>query len=272
LGHPLSGESFVIYGKAGGHGDIDLTALTPDQGFGIAGVGAYDRSGQSVSGAGDINGDGFADLLVGSAYANTSGGESYVIYGGNFTGSVTHLGTAGDDTLTDTAAAESFVGGLGNDVLNGGGGADAFHGGAGDDEIHVADGKFLSVDGGGGFDTLHLDFAGAIDFGDLDGNPATANDARISGVEAIDADNGANNAMTLHLADVLAIDADAPDLGGTASLDNVLKIDGNAGDTLALAAADGWGSADTGSLAGYAVFAAGSVKIAVDQDIAVTVS
>ena len=56
------------------------------------------------------------------------------------------------------------------------------------------------------------------------------------------------------------------------SLDNVLKIDGNSGDTLSLDPADGWSAPDTTTLVGYAIYAAGNVKIAVDQDIVVAVA
>jgi hypothetical protein len=53
-------------------------------------------------------------------------------------------------------------------------------------------------------------------------------------------------------------------------LDNVLKIDGNAGDTLQLFASDGWSAANTGILAGYAVYTHQNVKIAVDTDVVVS--
>ncbi|HEY3145726.1 MAG TPA: hypothetical protein VGJ75_05215, partial [Dongiaceae bacterium] len=198
--------------------------------------------------------------------------EVAVLYGRDFTGSVTHQGTDADDVLTGTAGPDHFVGGLGNDVMNGAGGADSFLGGAGDDAIHVTDGTFRRVDGGTGYDTLHLDFAGAIDLGDIDGNTATVNHDRIRGIEAIDLDNGSANPLTVHLADVLHIDADTVDLGGAASLDNVFKINGDTGDSLSLDGADGWSAPDTGTLAGYAIYAAGNVKIAVDQDINVAVA
>lgn len=158
----------------------------------------------------------------------------------------------------------------GNDTLNGGGGADTLQGGQGNDQIHVADRSFHLADGGGGKDTLHLDFSGAIDFGNIDANAATSDRGKIAGVEVIDTDNGQANALTLHLADVLDINVDNSNVGGKASLDNVLKIDGNAGDSLTLFASDHWGAADTASLAGYAVYTAGAVKIAVDTDISVT--
>ena len=82
---PYSGRTAVIYGKAGGPGDIDLSALTSDQGFSIFGVGPYDVSGRSISSAGDVNGDGIDDLLIGAPQADPGGregaGEAYLIFG-----------------------------------------------------------------------------------------------------------------------------------------------------------------------------------------------
>ena len=266
-----AGQAYVIFGKEGGHGDIDLRSLREDQGFAISGAASYDGTGHDVSAA-DVNGDGFTDVLVG-------GNGAHVIYGGNITGVVSHLGTSGDDTLTGTGADEVFVGGLGNDVLVGGGthdfgdgGADAFQGAGGDDVIHVIDGTFKKVDGGPGSDTLQLDFLPPIDLGNIDGDAATADHTKIRSIETIDIDNDSSNGITLRLADVLAIDPQNSDVGGVASLDNVLKIDGNIGDGLSLDPADGWSAPDTATLTGYAIYAAGNVKIAVDQDIVVAVA
>ena len=54
-------------------------------GFAITGIDAEDQSGFSVSGAGDINGDGIDDLIIGAKWADPNGndqaGESYVVFG-----------------------------------------------------------------------------------------------------------------------------------------------------------------------------------------------
>lgn len=63
-------------------------ASTSPSSFGtvLQGIDAYDRSGWSVSAAGDVNGDGTDDLIIGTFGANPNGvdsaGESYVVYGG----------------------------------------------------------------------------------------------------------------------------------------------------------------------------------------------
>ena len=71
------GETYLIYGEAGKErSEITLNSLG-DDGFVILGVDDGDLSGLSVSGAGDINGDGLADLIVGG-YSSI---PVYVVYG-----------------------------------------------------------------------------------------------------------------------------------------------------------------------------------------------
>ncbi|MDB9524582.1 cadherin domain-containing protein [Oscillatoria sp. CS-180] len=85
-GNGLAGESYVVFGRAGGFSNIlELSALDGSNGFVIKGIDARDYSGRAVSSAGDINGDGFDDLIIGadSADPNRIGvaGESYVVFG-----------------------------------------------------------------------------------------------------------------------------------------------------------------------------------------------
>ena len=73
-----SGASYVVFGKdaaAAGNfpASFELSALDGTTGFKLSGVAAYDYSGRSVSAAGDINGDGMADLLIGAPNADPNG-------------------------------------------------------------------------------------------------------------------------------------------------------------------------------------------------------
>jgi hypothetical protein len=45
---------------------FNLWDLNGSNGFAINGIAAYDLSGYSVSSAGDVNGDGFDDLIIGA--------------------------------------------------------------------------------------------------------------------------------------------------------------------------------------------------------------
>jgi hypothetical protein len=63
----------------------------PTGGFVINGEVAGDRSGHAVSSAGDINGDGLDDLIVGAYGANPNGidsGKAYIIFGKTDTNAV----------------------------------------------------------------------------------------------------------------------------------------------------------------------------------------
>ena len=99
-----AGSAYVIFGKAGGFGSIDLTNLQPSNGFIIRGDLAYDNAGRSVSSAGDVNGDGFDDIIVGAPSGDNAfpnAGEAYVIYG-----KASGFGTV---DLTALAAGSGFV-------------------------------------------------------------------------------------------------------------------------------------------------------------------
>ena len=80
------------------------TEISLINGFVLNGIDQYDFSGRSVSSAGDVNGDGFSDILIGAYHADPNGnsraGESYVVFGrSNFVAVVelSNLNTANVD-------------------------------------------------------------------------------------------------------------------------------------------------------------------------------
>jgi len=81
-----SGQVYVVYGRQGGFGSnpkLDLNSLAPDQGWfvEIDGLADNDLTGFSVSDAGDVNGDGIDDFLIGASGTNGGAGTTYVILG-----------------------------------------------------------------------------------------------------------------------------------------------------------------------------------------------
>lgn len=116
------GITYVIYGRdvIGGatpFSDIQLTngagAMFNFEGFRIIGAISNDNSGYAVSSAGDINGDGVDDIVVGAAYAdppnfnvNSNAGITYVIFGRNVPAGDTPFG----DVELSTIATGSTLG------------------------------------------------------------------------------------------------------------------------------------------------------------------
>ncbi len=57
----------MVFGKASGFASASILArLNGVNGFRLNGIDADDYSGRSVAAAGDVNGDGFADLVIGA--------------------------------------------------------------------------------------------------------------------------------------------------------------------------------------------------------------
>jgi len=189
-----AGSAYVMFGRADGFlAEFDLAALNGPDGFSLDGFDENDRVGASIAAAGDVNGDGFADLILGAPDADPNGqagaGAAFVYFGGDGGREATHPGTSGEDDITGDDSANRLVtlqgddkfdllggddfllggigrdrgamgdgddiafGGGGRDVIDGGLGDDILHGGAGNDQLNLGFGAD-TVYGGAGDDTI----------------------------------------------------------------------------------------------------------------------
>ena len=160
-----------------------------------------------MSSAGDVNGDGFDDLIIGADGGDpadmSSAGESYVVLGGNFTGGAeTQPGTDAADTLnaTNGEALDILIGGQSGDTLISDGGPDVLRGGEGNDILAIPDANFDNTRrlvGGNGADTLRLDGSGiSLDLTSIADN-------RIVDIEVLDITGNSPNSLTLDQLEVL---------------------------------------------------------------------
>ena len=87
---------------------LQLVGLDGTTGFRLDGISAGDYSGESVASAGDVNGDGVDDLIIGAIYGDPGGrrnaGETYVVFGRDLAKCPADLDGNGDLTLLDFLA------------------------------------------------------------------------------------------------------------------------------------------------------------------------
>jgi hypothetical protein len=87
----LTGRTFVVHGKQDGNAVALSDVVLGNGGFAIDGEIEGDLSGWAVAGAGDLDGDGLAEALVGAQsgdFVDTLAGRSYVAYGRTDTATV----------------------------------------------------------------------------------------------------------------------------------------------------------------------------------------
>ncbi|WP_336055166.1 Ig-like domain-containing protein, partial [Nitratireductor sp. CH_MIT9313-5] len=252
------GVVYVLYGDndfswaptENGRRIVDLIDLPRDKGFLIRGESDGDLTGSSVDVA-DLNGDGYADILMGSRGLDEGGladrGAAYVVFGqsGDFAVGITDVGTAGADWLAGTDYG---------DVLIGEGGADHLLGFGGDDMITISDLEFAKIDGGSGQDVLRLDGGG------LDLNLSEIENERLTGIDGIDLTGAGTDSVQLSEQDVL----DMSDAG-------LVKLRGDIDDSATASGFTDSGADQTENGVTYDVYTSGAATLWIDQQLSVTI-
>jgi Ca2+-binding RTX toxin-like protein len=227
------GVSYVVFGKATGFDRaLEVSELDGVNGFRLHGA-EFDQSGYSVADAGDVNRDGFSDLIIGAYMADPNGlwdaGASYVFFGVKPTDAVSRTGTIADQTLAgglgnDTlrglggndalwghSGNDRMIGGTGNDIIRAHSGDDILRGDAGDDALSGGSGSDVLI-GGEGRDRLRGGYgADVFDFNALgeSGVSAASRDVIIDFIS--DSMGDPSNADRINLATVDAIAGGADD-------------------------------------------------------------
>ncbi|MBI1311546.1 hypothetical protein GC176_09590 [bacterium] len=200
------GKVYVVFGHGGPFASsFPLDELDGTNGFRLDGPHAHYQTGESVSRAGDFNGDGFDDVIIGAPNATSSlhRGQAFVVFGGESSeGAERQTGGDLNDLLraTQGAAVDNLIGGRGDDTLISDGGDDVLLGGQGADILEIPDVTFdgtRRIVGGTGEDTLRLNGA------DLLLDLTEISDNRLIDIESIDIRGTGDNHLTLSLREVL---------------------------------------------------------------------
>ena len=92
---------------------FDLATLAPEDGFYLEGSANGDMFGRSLSQVGDVNGDGFYDLLIGASGTH----RGFLFYGSSDWGMVSTVGMTLDATEEESPRWHNWRGRAGDDVF-----------------------------------------------------------------------------------------------------------------------------------------------------------
>jgi large repetitive protein len=221
-----AGSAYVVFGRAGTRANLDVTNLTASDGFIIRGAvgvqggvnGTQDAAGATAVGVGDVNGDGYADIVV------TAPGVDHTVNGtttGNWGAAYLVLGRAEGSVYGSLVAGRSILNladfGPGDGVMYVGRAGSALLGGAGTSGAQVTAAGDLNKDGFADF-VINSPEASVIA-----GRPVGGESYIIFGSAGL----GGMTRTGTPDADTLIGGTFNDTISGLGGLDNILTFDGN---------------------------------------------
>ena len=101
-----TGRAYIYFGGAGMNSLVDVT---------MTGEATFNYFGVSVSSAGDVNGDGYSDVIVGASVYSTNTGKAYIYLGGAVMNNVADATITGEATSNDFGTSVSSAGDVNGD-------------------------------------------------------------------------------------------------------------------------------------------------------------
>ena len=102
----FTGRAYIYYGGASMNSVADVTMTGEFTGHNF---------GSSVSGAGDVNNDGFSDVIVGAYGSNTNTGKAYVYFGGVSMNNIADVTFTGETSQSNFGSSVSGAGDVNGD-------------------------------------------------------------------------------------------------------------------------------------------------------------
>ena len=102
----FTGRAYIYYGGASMNNVADVI---------LTGAFTNNEFGKSVSGAGDVNNDGFSDVIVGAYAASVYTGKAYIYYGGSLMNNVSDVIMTGENSNDNFGYSVSGAGDVNGD-------------------------------------------------------------------------------------------------------------------------------------------------------------